>query len=62
MCAGGVFISVLGGYVLHLVNGTILIVISGLGWIVASVLFASAPVGANYWAWIFPSMIAATIG
>lgn len=62
MCVGGVIISVLGGYVLHLINGTILIVASGLGWVLASALFALVPVGGNYWAWVFPSMIGATIG
>ena len=62
MCAGGVVISVLGGYVLHLVPGTILICVAGVGWIITSVLFAVAPVGANYWAYIFPSMVCATIG
>ncbi|KAI9678827.1 MAG: hypothetical protein M1817_005887 [Caeruleum heppii] len=62
MCAGGVFLSVLGGYVLHLVPGTILIVVSGLGWVATSLLFALAPPGAKYWAFVFPAMCAATIG
>lgn len=62
MCVGGILISVLGGYVLHRVPGTLLVVVAGLGWIVPSVLFAVAPLGANYWAYVFPSMICATIG
>ncbi|KAL8903784.1 MAG: hypothetical protein Q9207_003708 [Kuettlingeria erythrocarpa] len=62
MCVGGILISVLGGYVLHLIPGTVLVVIAGLGWVVPSVLFAVAPLGANYWAYVFPSMICATIG
>ena len=62
MCAGGVIISVLGGYVLHLIPGTLLIGIAGLGWVITSILFAVAPVGANYWAYVFPSMCCATIG
>lgn len=62
MCAGGVIISVLGGYVLHLLPGTILISIAGVGWIITSLLFALAPVGANYWAYILPAMICATLG
>ncbi|MCJ1389848.1 hypothetical protein MMC18_002705 [Xylographa bjoerkii] len=62
MAGGGVIISVGGGYILHIVSGTILILIAGLGWIVTSVLFALAPEGANYWAWIFPAMVCATIG
>lgn len=62
MCGGGVLISILGGYVLHLIPGTVLVVVAGLGWIVPSVLFAVAPLGANYWAYVFPSMVCATIG
>lgn len=62
MCLGGVIISVVGGYVLHLVPGTLLIFIAGLGWIITSLLFALAPVGANYWAYVLPAMICATLG
>ena len=62
MCVGGVLISILGGYFLHLIPGTGLVVIAGLVWIIPSVLFAVAPEGANYWAYIFPSMVCATIG
>ena len=62
MCVGGILISVLGAYFLHLVPGTALVVVAGLGWIVPSVLFAIAPLGANYWAYVFPSMVCATIG
>ena len=62
MCIGGCVIAITGGYVLHLLSGTMLMIVSGLGWILASLLFALAPTGANYWAWIFPAMIGATIG
>lgn len=62
MCAGGIFISITGGYILHLVPGTLLISIAGLGWIATSLLLALAPEGANYWAFVFPAMIGATIG
>ena len=62
MCLGGCIIAITGGYVLHLLSGTTLMLISGLGWILNSLLFALAPTGANYWAYIFPAMIGATIG
>ena len=62
MALGGCFIATFGGLILHLLHGTILITIAGTAWIVAPLLFAIAPVGANYWAYIFPSMICATIG
>lgn len=62
MCVGGIIIATVGGYVLHLLPGTMLMLISGLGWILTSLLFALAPEGANFWAYIFPAMIGATIG
>lgn len=62
MAIGGCIISTLGGFVLHLIPGSILIIISGVCWVIAPLLFAIAPLGANYWAYIFPSMICATIG
>jgi MFS family permease len=62
MALGGCIISTVGGFVLHLLPGTILIFISGISWIIAPLLFAIAPEGAMYWAYIFPSMICATVG
>jgi len=62
MALGGCIISTFGGLVLHLLPGTILITLAGISWIIAPLLFALAPQGANYWAYIFPSMIAATVG
>ena len=62
MALGGCIIAITGGYVLHLLSGTMLMIVSGMGWILASLLFALAPDGANYWAYIFPAMIGATIG
>ncbi|KAG0644997.1 putative MFS-type transporter [Hyphodiscus hymeniophilus] len=34
----------------------------GAAWVVAPLLFAIAPLDTNYWAYIFPSMVCATIG
>ena len=62
MALGGCIISTFGGFVLHLLPGTILILIAGTSWIIAPLLFAIAPVGASYWAYIFPSMVCATVG
>jgi hypothetical protein len=62
MALGGCIISTFGGFILHLLPGTLLITIAGVSWIIAPLLFAIAPQGANYWAYIFPSMICATIG
>lgn len=62
MAVGGCILSAVGGLVLHLVPGTILVLFSGIAWIVAPLLFALMPVGGNYFAWLFPAMICATVG
>lgn len=59
---GGCIIGTFGGFVLHLLPGTILIIIGGTAFVIAPLLFAIAPVGVNYWSYIFPSMICATLG
>lgn len=48
MCVGGIIIPVIDGYVLHLIPGTLLMLIAGLGWVATSLLLALAPEGANY--------------
>ncbi|TVY34091.1 Drug resistance protein [Lachnellula occidentalis] len=62
MALGGCMIATFGGFVLHLLPGTVLVIIAGVSWIIAPLLFAIAPQGANYWAYIFPAMICATVG
>ncbi|TVY32701.1 Drug resistance protein [Lachnellula subtilissima] len=62
MALGGCMIATFGGFVLHLLPGTVLIIIAGVSWIIAPLLFAIAPQGASYWAYIFPAMICATVG
>jgi MFS family permease len=61
MAAGGCVIATVGGFLLHLLPGSLLIGIAGVAWILAPLLFAIAPSEVNYWAYIFPSMICATI-
>ncbi|KAH8821766.1 MFS multidrug transporter-like protein [Xylogone sp. PMI_703] len=62
MALGGCLIATFGGFVLHLLPGTLLVIFSGTSWIIAPLLFAIAPQGANYWAYILPAMICATVG
>lgn len=62
MAAGGLILSVAGGYLLHMLNGTILMIISCLGYLASGLLFALIPLGGNYWAFVFPAMIGGTIG
>ena len=59
---GGCVLSIAGGYVFHLIPGTLLMLVGGLGWILTSLLVALAPHGASYWAWVLPAMIGATLG
>ena len=58
----GLILAVLEGFILHLVSGRILLIISGVGAVGAQLLLALLPHRPNYWAWIFPATIMSTIG
>jgi MFS family permease len=62
MAIGGIILATVGGLILHLLSGTILMTISGTGYIVSMLLFAVIPESPNYWGFIFPAMICATLG
>lgn len=62
MAAGGLVLAITGGFTLHLIPGKLLLVISGLGYIICVLLFAIMPNDANYWAYVFPAMLCATLG
>lgn len=62
MCVGGLILVTVGGLVLHLLPGRMLLLISGTAYILSTLLFAIVPVHFNYWAYIFPAMICATLG
>ncbi|KAL3477290.1 major facilitator superfamily-domain-containing protein [Aspergillus californicus] len=63
MAAGGLILATLGGFTLHLVPGKLLLLISGLGYLICMLLFAIIPSqNPSYWAYIFPAMVAATVG
>lgn len=61
MAVGGLILSATGGFILHKVSGTLLMIISSLGYVGSAVLFAVIPPGGNYWAFVFPAMICGTI-
>jgi MFS family permease len=61
MIIGGLIIGTVGGFTLHLLPGRALLILSGIGGVVCVLLFALMPEEPNYWAWVFPSMVAATI-
>ncbi|KAJ5963149.1 hypothetical protein N7481_013454 [Penicillium waksmanii] len=59
----GLVVGIIEGYILHLVPGHILMMISGLAAVGSQLLLALIPPGGgSYWAWIFPSAILSTIG
>lgn len=59
----GIILSVIEGFILHLVPGRILMIIGTLGALASQLLLAKVPLeGWNYWAWIFPATICSTIG
>ncbi|KAK3313284.1 major facilitator superfamily domain-containing protein [Apodospora peruviana] len=62
MAGGGIVLATVGGFTLHLLPGRVVILISGAGSLVSVLLFALIPPDANYWAYVFPSMIGATVG
>lgn len=61
MAVGGLILSATGGFILHKVSGTLLMLISCLGYVGSGLLFAVVPIGGNYWAYIFPAMICGTV-
>ena len=52
---------ILSGHLMHLVPGTILLLLGGCAMIVASMLFALAPSNASFWAWVFPAMLCTSL-
>ncbi|KAK3712845.1 hypothetical protein LTR37_008936 [Vermiconidia calcicola] len=59
---GGVILCIVGGSLMHIVPIMILLIISALAWIAAPLLLALAPLPLNYWSFVVPSMLCATIG
>ncbi|KAI9808717.1 MAG: hypothetical protein M1825_003869 [Sarcosagium campestre] len=62
MALGGCVISTVGGLVLHLIPGTFILIVAGVAWVISPLLFAIAPENPNYWAYVFTSMVCATLG
>lgn len=62
MIVGGLVIGTVGGFTLHFLPGRVLLVISGVANLLCVLLFAIMPEKPNYWAYVFPSMICATLG
>jgi len=62
MAVGGLILSTMVGFILHLVPGRLLLILSCLGAIGSQLLLALVPAGGNYWAWVFPSCLLGTVG
>jgi hypothetical protein len=65
MAAGGIVLAAVGGFTMHLLPGSILLIISGLGSLTTTLLFAFMPDNTEsrtFWAFVFPAMLGATIG
>ncbi|KAL3961447.1 hypothetical protein ACCO45_002970 [Purpureocillium lilacinum] len=69
LAAGGLFLAIAGGLVMHIIPNRLLMIISGLGFFLSSLLFALIPSPDSgkstsflYWAYIFPAMLCGTIG
>ncbi|KAF4928308.1 putative MFS-type transporter [Colletotrichum viniferum] len=58
----GLILSIIEGFILHLVPGRALLIISGLGAVGSQLLIALIPLGGSYWAWVFPAVIFSTVG
>lgn len=62
MAAGGIIIALVGGLTLHRLSGTLLLLLSAIGFLVCVLLFAVMPENPGYWPWVFPAMVCATLG
>ncbi|KAM5347944.1 hypothetical protein ACJ41O_007768 [Fusarium nematophilum] len=56
--AGGMILSISSGLLLHILPGQAILIATGVAEIVAVLLFAVLPDNPNYWAWVFPALIA----
>ncbi|KAK0650303.1 Drug resistance protein [Lasiodiplodia hormozganensis] len=62
MAAGGLILSTVGGLVMHLLPGKLLVVLAAAVQVICCLLFAIMPDNPNYWAYVFPAMVCATLG
>ena len=59
---GGIVLCIVGGSLMHIVPIMVLLLLSAFAWIAAPLLFAVAPLPLEYWSYVVPSMLCATIG
>lgn len=61
MAIGGCFLAMVGGFLVDVISGTIILIITCLAITAASLLFVYTPPRSLYWMWIFPAMVCSTI-
>jgi hypothetical protein len=61
MSIAGCFLPVFRGLLLHVVSGTVALILTACAAVIAPLLFALAPLEASYWAYLFPAMLCAAI-
>ena len=59
---GGIVLCIAGGLILHMIPILPLLLFSGIAWILAPLLLSLAPLPFDYWKYVVPSMLCATIG
>ena len=62
MAVGGILFCAIGSSLLHIVPIKLLLILSGLAWIGAPLVFAVGPIPLTYWSEVLPSMICSTLG
>lgn len=62
MAVSGIVFCVIGSSLLHIVPIKLLLILSGLAWIGAPLVFAVGPIPLTYWSEVLPSMICGTLG
>ncbi|KAM0714159.1 hypothetical protein Q7P37_010308 [Cladosporium fusiforme] len=61
MAVGGCLLALAAGGLMHVVSGTIILVLTSITIMAASLLFIFIPENPDYWAWVFPSMVLAAM-
>ena len=71
LAVGGMILALVGGFVLHVLPGRILLIISSVGYLLSVLLFGLIPARSEvtgepsitflYWAYVFPAMCCGTV-
>lgn len=70
LAVGGMVLAITGGFIMHIIPGRLLMIISQVGFVLSVLLFALIPEQKEdgpstsflYWAYVFPAMLCGTIG